>query len=307
MKKTEAEEAAALLSSMDSYAEERKKNAQNEKRISELEKQASMLGKQVEKLMRLRDAPIHDFFVGNHIKIGALGDTGMGSLYENRMLLRAAYKAFKREGVEVVYHTGDLMEGEGVYRGQRYEIYVHGADNQVQHVIDKYPQEKGIITFFIFGGHDLSFKTRSGACKTLVATIETSRPDMKFLGSEQALVKLGGKYKIDLMLMHPGKGTAYALSYKLQKIIEAFSGGEKPDILGVGHFHKTEWIPGYRNVQGFQTGCIQHQTPYMKRNSIPAMQGFWIWDMTAGPKGISKIKAEFFPYYETKKFKPVSV
>ena len=56
---------------------------------------------------------------------------------------------------------------------------------------------------------------------------------------------------------------AYALSYKIQKMVEAMSGGEKPNILAVGHYHKLEMFP-YRNVQCFQTGTFQAQTPWMR-------------------------------------------
>ncbi len=78
-----------------------------------------------------------------------------------------------------------------------------------------------------------------------------------------------------LALIHPSGGTAYALSYKPQKWAESLSGGKKPDIAGIGHFHKIEQL-FYRNIHIFQTGTFESQTPFMARKGLAAMVGAWI-------------------------------
>jgi len=45
-----------------------------------------------------------------------------------------------------------------------------------------------------------------------------------------------------LEINHPLDGAAYALSYALQKRIDAMSGGEKPNILFDGHHHIKQFI-----------------------------------------------------------------
>ena len=87
-------------------------------------------------------------------------------------------------------------------------------------------------------------------------------------------------------LIHPDGGTAYALSYKPQKIIEAMDGGTKPAIAVIGHFHKMEHLY-YRNVHTFQAGTLQSQTTFMRNRSISAGKGYWILDVKVGKKGIS--------------------
>jgi hypothetical protein len=100
-----------------------------------------------------------------------------------------------------------------------------------------------------------------------------------------------------LELHHPGVGTAYALSYKVQKMIEAMSGGEKPNLLAVGHYHKQEYL-FYRNVHAIQTGCLQAQTPFLRGKGISVAVGGWIVELRLNcDGGIERIIPEFFPFY----------
>jgi DNA polymerase II small subunit/DNA polymerase delta subunit B len=82
------------------------------------------------------------------------------------------------------------------------------------------------------------------------------------------------------------------------KMIEAMQGGDKPNILAVGHYHKIEYI-SYRNVHAFQTGTFQAQTPWMRGKGIAAMMGGWIVEVDVdGDGSIRSIKQELIPYYK---------
>ena len=61
-------------------------------------------------------------------------------------------------------------------------------------------------------------------------------------------------------MLHPGGGSSYALSYRIQKIIESLDSDNKPDCLLVGHFHKAFTLPAYRGVAAVAAGCTQRQT-----------------------------------------------
>jgi len=198
----------------------------------------------------------------------------------------------------VKFITGDLVDGNGrMYRGQEYELRTHGADRQVEYAILHYPHIAGITTHFITGNHDLSFYKQTGLDVGLM--IADKRKDMIYLGKEEADVSFSfGPHKIIVRLSHPGKGTAYAISYNSQKYIESLSGGKKPHIVLTGHFHKSEFLPNYRNVALIQTGCLQEQTPFMRRQNIAAMMGFWVIEFGANEGGLSMLKGQFFPFYE---------
>jgi DNA polymerase II small subunit/DNA polymerase delta subunit B len=81
-------------------------------------------------------------------------------------------------------------------------------------------------------------------------------------------------------------------------MVEAMSGGEKPNIVAVGHYHKAEYL-FYRNVHCFQTGCFQAQTPFMRGKNLAAMMGGWIVDVTVAKDGsVLSITPEFIPFYK---------
>ena len=119
---------------------------------------------------------------------------------------------------------------------------------------------------------------------------------MKYLGQLSAVIDLTPNCTLELR--HPIDGTAYALSYKLQKMVEAMSGGEKPNILACGHYHKSEYF-FYRNVHIFQTSSFQAQTPWMKGKGIATSIGGWIVEINVDNEGtITRIKQEYIPFYK---------
>jgi len=264
---------------------------------SQLKEQAFQA--QILELLEKKTIPIHRYH-GDIVRFGVVSDTHFGSLYEHEDVLHLAYKIFKEEGIDNVYHPGDMCDGEKMYRGQEYEIYAHGADNQVGACCDRYPKFKGIQTYFILGSHDLSFYKQSGV--NIGPKITEKRPDLIYIGQEEADVVIRTKRgEIVLRMVHPGSGTAYALSYAPQKYIESLAGGQKPNVLLIGHYHNAEYLPCYRNIFACQVGSIQGQTPYMKRMKLAAHVGFWIFELRVGQdNSVMRFKAEFFAHYESR-------
>jgi hypothetical protein len=118
---------------------------------------------------------------------------------------------------------------------------------------------------------------------------------MKYLGQANAVVELTPNCKMELN--HPLDGTAYALSYSIQKYIESYTGGEKPNILLNGHHHKAMYV-FYRNVHGFECGTCEDQTPWMKGKRLAAHMGAWIIQVHVNSEGtINKCAGEFLPLY----------
>jgi len=212
----------------------------------------------------------------NTLTFGAVADTHLGSRFEALDQLHAIYERFEGEGVTEVLHAGDIIDGHDVYKGQRYEIHAQGWEEQRKWTVDNYPSAKGITTNFIVGNHDQSFKKAANI--DVGHSLMKDRPDMNYLGADYANVvfKTENKRKFTVGLMHPGGGSAYALSYKPQKIVEQLEGGTKPNLLIIGHFHKAEFMPSYRNVAVLQAGCLQWQTPFMVTKGLAAHVGAWI-------------------------------
>jgi UDP-2,3-diacylglucosamine pyrophosphatase LpxH len=227
------------------------------------------------------------------LKFAIMGDTQIGSKYTQLTYLHEFYDLCEREGIKHVYHTGDLTDGLKMRTGHEYELYEVSADDMRDDVVKNYPKREGITTYFITGNHDASIYRQVGY--DIGQAIANQRPDMRYLGRDCAVVNLTPNCKLELR--HPWDGTAYALSYKLQKMIEAMESDSKPNILAVGHYHKAEYI-FYRNVHALQTGCFQGQTPFTRGKGISVHMGGWLVTIHVDENGyIQRFAPEFIPCY----------
>ncbi len=179
--------------------------------VSGLTRENERLNQELTRMVRARQITSYKFD-GETIRFGSIGDTQLGSRYENLVLLNAAYDIFADEDIDLVLHPGDLLDGEKMYRGHEYELHTHGSDAQVAYCVDEYPKREGIITEFILGNHDRSFWKHSGTDVGL--QIEYQRDDMHYLGMGEADVTLScDAGDIMVRLSHPGKGTSYAICF----------------------------------------------------------------------------------------------
>lgn len=227
------------------------------------------------------------------IRFAIMGDTQIGSKYTQLTHLHNFYDLCASEGITDVYHTGDLTEGLKMRVGHEYELYTVSADEMREDVVKNYPKRDGITTHFITGNHDASIYKQVGY--DIGQAVANSRDDMEYLGRDCAVINLTPKCTLELR--HPWDGTAYALSYKMQKMIEAMESDSKPNILAVGHYHKAEYL-FYRNVHALQTGCFQGQTPFTRGKGISVHMGGWIVSIRVDENGyIQGFAPELVPYY----------
>lgn len=228
----------------------------------------------------------------DRIRIAVLGDTHLCSKTQQLTYLRDTYKRIADRGIQHVYHVGDLIDGEGLYRGHEHEVFVHGFSDQVAYAVEHYPRVDGITTHLIGGNHDLVYVKRAGADP--LAVIARDRPDIEYLGPWSAWVRLSPK--CTAYLLHPDGGGAYALSYKLQKTIESFEGGRKPNLAFLGHWHTRAYV-FVRNVHGWLTGCYQAQTDYQRRKALQPTIGATLLDIRFDDDGaIHELKTEYLTY-----------
>lgn len=230
------------------------------------------------------------------LRFGLVGDLHFGAISHYGDALNAYYEILELNGISEVYCAGDVLEGHGVYKGQMFEVRDVGFERQLDRFSKECPRRDGITNYFITGNHDDSFKKLAGV--PVGKHIAAERDDWVFLGEDQAQVSFetpAGPYS--LRLLHPDGGTAYAISYKPQQIVTSLSGGEKPNMLAIGHFHKAEFLPSHRNISVFQTGTFQKQTKFMARKGSAAHIGGWIVEVAVGERH-NQVKAEFIAFYE---------
>jgi len=233
-------------------------------------------------------------------KIGAISDNHINSKFERLDVLNAIYDIYEKEGITEVYNGGNWIEGDAKWN--RYEVKNRGASKQVGYFLDVYPQKKNMTTYFIAGDdHEGWYWQREGLNigeYTEMKAQKAGRFDLKYLGYVEADVELLAKRgKAKMRIMHPGGGSAYAVSYSPQKMIESFQGGEKPQILLLGHYHKADYFC-YRDVHCLQLGTTQMQSTFMRKRKIQAHVGGWIMEFQQSEDGsINRFKVEWLPFF----------
>ena len=220
---------------------------------------------------------------GGKYKFGFVSDTHLCSKYARMDVLNELYDLFQREAVDCVFHAGNWVDGEAHFN--RHDLIAHGMDAQLAYLAKHYPQRDGITTYAVAGDdHEGWWAQREGVDIGRYAENkmrDAGRADWVDLGYMECFVPLehrGTKARAQLLVMHPGGGSAYATSYAIQKIVESFEGGEKPAVLIAGHYHKMEAL-NCRNVWCIQPGCTQDQTPFARKKKLEFAIGGGICEM----------------------------
>jgi hypothetical protein len=183
------------------------------------------------------------------------------------------------------------------------EVLFANAEDQMRYCADHYPQRAGIETEFICGDeHEGWYAQYIGI--DIGLSIQNrferaGRDDMGYIGYMEAdlVLKMPGGQAV-LRLFHPGGGTAYATSYRPQKIVESYQGGEKPSVLVVGHFHKLGSFC-VRNVEVVLAGCTQDQSRFMRKKGIEAHVGGGVLHVAQDEKGgLARVCFERLNFYD---------
>jgi predicted phosphodiesterase len=238
------------------------------------------------------NVPIVDF-TGERVRFGLCSDTHFGSLFCKDELWEQTVNVFKKEKVEFVVHTGDITEGMSGRPGHIYELSHMGYDSQRDKAIEMLLMWPGQY-YFIDGNHDRWYIKSSGA-RMVPDICKLMGEKAVFIGHDTGTISLKGRATIGGF--HGEDGSTYALSYRIQKLVESMSGGSKPNILVTGHDHKHGYF-FVRNIHCFGAGCIQLQTDWMRATRKEAHPGFWTIDAWIGKAGISKISPTFYPFYQ---------
>ena len=199
-----------------------------------------------------------------------------------------------------IFNSGDTLEGQSNREGHIYECSHLGMDNQIAFAAEQLQplSDQGIelISIEAINSHTGWYNSKGNAGIDVGKILEKRIPCYKFIGWDEQKVELDNG--LTFLLTHPGGGTAYAISYKMQKFVESLSGGQKPHIISQGHFHKINYL-FYRNIHSFDSGCFQNQTIFLRKKRSPAHVGFWGLEVFFDKEhGVERIIPEMFPFYE---------
>ncbi len=246
-------------------------------------------------------------------RIGLVADTHLCCREERLDALNAQYDLFEREGITQVFHAGNIVDGFCA-RINGSSVFESSVDGQATYCARHYPSRPGIVTHYITGNdHDFAWNGgkegfNGGAYLEMVCRAR-GRSDLHYVGHVEADVELrAGDHVQILKIQHPGGGSAYARSYKGQKMAESFQGGEKPAILVQGHYH----VSGYsfdRNIHiigmpGFQDQTIFGRTKHLRYEIGGVILEFKMSSVTGA---ITRVRPDFNMFFDRgfyKKFIP---
>lgn len=237
------------------------------------------------------------------IEFAGCADNHSSSKYSRADCLELYFDEIAKRGITTVLHGGNWIDGEA--RFNMHDLETHGMDQQMQRLAKEWPKRDGVATWAICGeDHEGWYARREGIdvgryCENTMR--QNGREDWFDLGFMECFIPLvnaaSGKSS-QLCLMHPGGGSAYALSYAPQKIVEGFDGGAKPAVLLIGHYHKASYQMT-RNVHVAQLGCFQDQSLFMRQKKLAAHLGGWIFKLHVDPRtgAVDQFTSTFFNFF----------
>lgn len=222
----------------------------------------------------------------NTYRFAAFGDLHAGSRYCRYDVRESLTRRAEDFGAQCIFDTGNWIDGEKSFN--RHDLEAVGLERQCALLAERYPRST-IPTFAVTGADHEGWYVKSEGinvgryAESLMRAEGHDWTDLGYMEADILLTNANSGAQTILRVVHPGGGTGYAISYRPQKIIESYEGGEKPAVLLMGHYHKLD-VGLVRNVWYVQTGCGQDQTPFMRQKAIEAHVGGVIVEMEQDPE-----------------------
>jgi len=230
-------------------------------------------------------------FSGDKFTFAHVTDTHIGEETFRDYLWTDFLEECERRNVQAIFHSGDIIEGMSNRPDQVYHLTDVGFSAQMDHAA-RLLDMSSIPIYAIDGNHD-RWAIKSGGL--FVGTeLERRCEKLNFIGHDCGDVDINGTI---WRLWHGEDNSSYATSYRMQKLIEAFTGGDKPHVLLAGHTHKYCKI-FERNIWALSGGALSYQSSWMKSTRKACHTGFIIGEVVINDDEIVAFSDTFYPYYK---------
>lgn len=238
-------------------------------------------------------------------RFGLIADTHLGSKHARLDVCDDLYDWFAREGIRIVWHCGNWIDGEAHFNRHELLPEAHGMQAQLDLFVKDYPSRKGIETRYVAGDdHEGWYSQRDGVDigRMLQDTARRAgRRDLTYLGYKEAFVTMEHprtRRHARMLVDHPGGGSAYATSYAAQKRIESAQGGEKPAVWAFGHWHKSGYFVS-RNVHAVLVPCTKSLDTFGRKKGLEYVIGGVILELWQDEGGaIVQVRPSFRLYFD---------
>ena len=153
----------------------------------------------------------------NIFKFLVISDMHLTNKKENLCYLNNVYNYAVKNNIHTILNLGDLIEGTYTTEANK----DMDINNQIKYVIDKYPYDKSIINYILYGNHDYNSLHNDGI--NIATAIENYRYDLVSLGYGDCNLNL--------------KEEIISLNHKLC-LIDNKTHDENSKICLVGHGHE---------------------------------------------------------------------
>ena len=249
---------------------------------------------------------------GDREVFAVISDLHFGSKYclEDR-LVDFVERAHREDGVTQFFLAGDNLDG--VYRHSRWEESHHGFAEQAKRMAQVLPRIKGVRYDGIIGNHDETFERENGmdVCQATEDVFRRAgRTDLRLHAARGAYLRFApkGGRGVLVELWHPLGGGAYAVSYKLQRHVEEYGVGQKPDFLFAGHWHQQCYVVR-RGVHAFSSGTFHGGgSSFGKALGGAQAIGGWVVRFAQTKDGtLRDVTPTWRAYYETEKVRSLGL
>lgn len=192
--------------------------------------------------------------LGDEMTIGVVSDPHFASKHHEGDAIKRHVEWLYESGVRHILGPGDWVAGG--YRFLKYEVTRNGIEEQSELVADFVQWAGPDITWHaIAGNHCESFDVGINAAKMIEQMLRARGwTNFHYHGTRATRLRFG---PTRIAMHHPGGGLAYALSYKIQKYIDAMPLSERPHFLFTGHTHQKLWLER-GGVNGFLCGTFEN-------------------------------------------------
>lgn len=232
----------------------------------------------------------------NEFKFLAISNTLFGNKAQQLSILKDVYKKAKEDGIKAIFICGNVS-GKSYGLNSKYcdSNFIVDKENQIDYIIENFPKEEGITTYFITGIQDDKKKISVGK------RISDAREDMVYLGNISSNIVIDN---VNIKIISTPIKQAYTVSHHPQQFAKCFRSEDKPDVLLLGGLNQLDHI-FYREVNVLSIPSLAATTKEMEDNRRSNTVGAIAVKIKTDKKGnLDKKNGLVFtsvPYYVTNK------
>lgn len=172
--------------------------------------------------------------------------------------------------IDVIICCGDFTDGYYPRRSaySKYQLFAN-PDDMAEYAANVHPFSQNITFYSIAGNHDATYLDSHNI--DIMDKISKKRPDIVYLGQDKANINFDG---VTIHLFHGYGKRNRSIEKRVQKYYDLIANDDKPDIIQLGHIHKSYYTQ-FDKTFIFQTAALIDQTPNLDSLGFSCEKSCW--------------------------------